>query len=388
MSAGIKWVFWMLCVTCWGCTGVGLPEPGDRPLFDNGVNVFEAQVIDGQTGAPIPGATVSVQVGRHELAAESVDGFFTVYGIPYGTFRVLASAEGYGRFVAMKSFTNSSIFASLIDRDPLVYYFNNIVMYPTGDVPADVTIAVYDGADGTPVVDATVAASLDSLSTLVNITDVLAPRVGLLPTTLLATTDASGRATFTVDSLIMGAVYSIDVFGALDANGVYLVPATNRTVRIGYDVQEVAVFLSRPFLTPVALLVNNEDPGLNNSLIVTFPYAIEICSDPAAHDWNNSTSGHPPNFLDDTDFDGIVTTPASSNPVAATLDTNGTVLTLDFSTETDDAGDGLWVRFTGVRVKPRGASDGSCTSLSSVSLRDTGGFGASVNTEIKVRDIP
>jgi hypothetical protein len=56
-----------------------------------------------------------------------------------------------------------------------------------------------------------------------------------------------------------GAEYSIDVFGALDANGVFLVPSQNNTIRIGSQVPEVVVFLDRPLLTPVAISANNED---------------------------------------------------------------------------------------------------------------------------------
>src|SRR4051812_24051013 len=89
----------------------------NRPLFDNGVNVFEANVLDGLTGATVEKATVSVQVGRHTLeSSPEADGsgsgsgaaFFTVYGIPYGQFRVTASAMGYNDFVSLKWFDDSN----------------------------------------------------------------------------------------------------------------------------------------------------------------------------------------------------------------------------------------------------------------------------------------
>ena len=95
----------------------------NRPLFDNGVNVFEANVLDGITGATVADAIVNVQVGRHVLdttVAEEGSAYFTIYGIPYGQFRVSATAGGYSDFEALKSFTNSSPNDSLADGDPFV----------------------------------------------------------------------------------------------------------------------------------------------------------------------------------------------------------------------------------------------------------------------------
>src|SRR5689334_8589219 len=100
----------------------------NRPLFDNGVNVFEANVLDGLTGATVTGATVSVQVGRHTLEASAeaegsgsdATSFFTIYGIPYGQFRVFATAPMYGDFQALVDFDGSDPNASIADGDPFV----------------------------------------------------------------------------------------------------------------------------------------------------------------------------------------------------------------------------------------------------------------------------
>lgn len=363
-------------------TDVNLSE---RPLFDNGVNVFEAQVVDGLTGTLITNATVAVQVGHHVLTARNDNGFYTVYGIPFGTFRIMVSAPGFNDFRATRAFTNSNPWNSLSNGDPMVYYFNNVVVYPTGDMPSDIVVSVYDGADGAPVPNATVVASLNSMTTMVTVSDALAPSVGLLPTTIAATTDASGKATLPAGNLIMGARYLIDVFGALDTNGVYLVPTTNQTIDIGYDVQEVVTFLDRPVLTPVALSANNEDDTPDDFLEVIFPYGIVVCTTDDDHGWTNTTDVH--QLTDNTDGDTVVTSPAANNPVTVTLSNHDTTIKLEYVTDNNDNGDDLYVTFIGVQVRPVGSSEDSCTSLTSVPLRNLGG-GTTVDTEIFARDVP
>jgi len=362
----------------------------NRPLFDNGVNVFEANVIDGITGATVEGATVSVQVGRHTLdssaevdgeGSAAADAFFTIYGIPYGDFRVFATAPGYSDFQALKSFTDSNPNDSLADGDPFVYYFNNIMMVPEGTVPQGITVHVFDGANGNPVPGATVVAALDGVGSPIPASNILLPNVGLRPQTLTGETGEDGKVELAGDNLVLGGDYEIDVFGALDDQGVYLVPSSNQSVTVGEDVQEVLVFLSRPFLAPIALRVNNEDVGgFDPNLVVTFPYAIEICSAASSHGWQN-LSGN-------TNFNGVVATPASPNPVTAALSSGDTVLTLTYNlaSGTDDPGDDLRVNFFGVQVKPKGSSMSSCTSLGSVRLRNTNGS-VFVSTQINVRDV-
>ena len=166
---GFVWLSLLTLSACFTDTDVS-----NRPLFDNGVNVFEAQAVDGHTGALIGNATITVQVGRHVLNADNAGGFYTVYGIPYGTFRVNATAPGYNNFQATKDFLDSSAYASLSDGDPLVYYYNNLIMYPVGTAPADVRVSVYDASSGAAVAGATVAATLDTLTSLVAIDDPLA----------------------------------------------------------------------------------------------------------------------------------------------------------------------------------------------------------------------
>lgn len=357
----------------------------NRPLFDNGVNVFEANVIDAITGATVEMATVRVQVGRHvldvtpsEAGSGAASSYFTIYGIPYGDFRVSASAMGYSDFEALKGFTDGSPNDSLSDGDPFIYYFNNIVMYPEGTVPQGITVSVIDGNNGQPVAGATVVAALSSVGSPIPVSNVLAPNVGLRPQTLTGETAADGKVDLMAGDLVIGGNYQIDVFGALDAQGVYLVPSNNTSITVGQDVQEVLVFLSRPSLIPVALKTNNEDVGgFDTNLQVTFPYAVEICSSTSSHYWSNQSGN--------TNGISPVATPATTNPVTATLSDGDTLLTLVYNvlSGSDDPGDDLRVFFGGVAVKPKGSSAGSCTPLSSVDIRN----GANVNTTINVRDV-
>ncbi len=361
----------------------------NRPLFDNGVNVLDVQVVDGTTGAIIEGASVAVLVGRHTLVDDddddgdpaTLDSLHTIYGIPYGEFRVTASATGYAPFQAMKDFDDSDPWASLSNGDPLVYYFNNIVLYPEGTVPDPVIVSVYDGSDGAPVEGATVVASLYDFSTPIPLSDILYPDATLRPSTLTGLTGADGKVTFDSATLIMSGEYEIDVYGALDAEGVYLVPDYDSYVTVGENLQEVIVFLTRPYLYPVALSANNEELDETQTLVVNFPYGIDICSDPASHDWYNSTSPYDPNG------NTVYAQPALVDSVEAVLSNSNMTLTLTptLLAGSSDPADRVEIYFYGVYVKPAGASDSSCVSLDDVYLRSTGCCNY-VSTEILYQD--
>jgi hypothetical protein len=138
----------------------------------------------------------------------------------------------------------------------------------------------------------------------------------------------------------------------------------------------VLVFLNRPSLIPVALKTNTEDVGgFDTNLQVTFPYPVEVCSSASSHFWQNQSGN--------TNGISPVATPATTNPVTATLSSGDTLLTLTYNllSGSDDPGDDLRVYFYGVAVKPKGSSAGSCTPLTNVQVRN----GAYVNTTIYVR---
>jgi hypothetical protein len=98
-------------------------------------------------------------------------------------------------------------------------------------------------------------------------------------------------------------------------------------------------------------------------------------------DYYTTQHGYP----GDSDGDGVFTSPRLDAPVTQALAADARSVTLSFHTDVDDAGDELWVTFTDVRLKPRGAADTSCTALGSVPLRSSSG-GPTVSTEIFVRE--
>jgi len=345
----------------------------DRPLFPDGFIVFQAVVLDGLTGDAVDPVDLRVQIGHHVLPSELDNGIHVVYGLPDNTgVFVLADADGYAPFVAKVTIDGTGNLAT----GDLDYRFFNVLMYPVGTSPSDVTVSVFT-ADGTPVDGATVVATLDQQPVFVPVDTPLFPGVGILPGSVVAQTANGGKATFAGADLVLGAEYSIDVFGALDANGVFLVPSQNNTIRIGSQVPEIVVFLDRPQLAPVAISANNEDGAIHGNLTVRFPYAVDVCSLNTEHTWFASGG--------DTDFDGNVAAPVAINPVTLTKSTGDTTLALEENYGTGlqafDPNDNLFVTFNGVRLKPRGAGDASCRALSSVELRDTNRF---VSTQIHV----
>jgi len=345
----------------------------DRPLFPDGFIVFQAVVLDGLTGDAVDPVDLRVQIGHHLLPAEFANGIYDVYGIPDNTgVFVLADSPSYAPFVAKVTIDGNGNLAT----GDLDYRFFNVLMYPVGTSPSDVTISVFT-ADGQPVDGATVVATLSQQPIFVPVDTPLFPGVGILPGSLVAQTAGGGKATFAGADLVLGAEYSIDVFGALDANGVFLVPSQNNTIRIGAQVPEIVVFLDRPVLAPVAISANNEDGAIHGNLVVRFPYAVDVCSQTIEHTWSGSGG--------DTDFDGNIAGPASITPVTLTKSAADTTITLEESygagLQAFDPNDNLFVTFNGVRLKPRGAGDTSCRTLNSVELRDTNRF---VSTQIHV----
>ena len=344
-------------------------DTSDRPFFFNNRTV-QFVILDGFTGQAIGGPNMRLQFGTHTLTPEVENGIYVVRDVPYaGTGTILVSASGYADFVAVQRFNVND------------YTMYRILMYPVGTVPADVTVSVYD-VDGNAIDGATVVATMTNASAFVPNASIttIAPQQGILPGSLVGTT-SGGQVTFSGGSLILGATYSIDVFGALDASGVFLVPSENHTIAVGEEIPEIVVFLDRPLEYPVAISANNEDGVVvaSGQLIVTFPYAIELCtSDDEDHYWLNR-------YGDDTDADGVVAQPLGTSvgdtigSVTSQLSADATVLTL---TPVDDSAndpnnafdpdDYLEIGYYGVEVKPQGANDTSCTSLTSVSLRGSG----------------
>lgn len=356
----------------------------DRPLFPDGFIVFQAVVLNGLDGSAVPEADVNlrIQIGRHTLQSEVSNGIHVIYGVPDNTaVFVLADAPGLAPFVAKLTIDGTGS----IENGDFDFRFFNVLMYPVGTAPGDLTVTVFSGDGGTPVQGATVVATQDQQPVFVPVDTPLFPGVGVLPSSVIQTTDASGRAVFPGADLVLGARYSIDVFGAI-VDGVFLVPSQNQSITIGSSVPEIVVFLNRPLLTPVAITSNNEDGAIHNNLVVRFPYAIELCTPTSPLSWTNSSGSFSP-FILDLDGDGTVAQPALTNPVSAVLSDGNSTLTVEESygigTQAFDVNDDLFVTFNNIRLKPESTDDASCRLLNQVELRDTN---TNVVTTIHVND--
>jgi len=358
---------------------------GERPQFWNGTNTLTLFLYDGQTGAPIVDADVKIQVGAVTLSATRTDNTYLIAQIPFGTFPIFVKAPNYLDFVASRSFTSN---AALNATQPSYNYVTNTaLLYPVQAVYRDVTVRVFSGDDGAAVVSGKLVASIDvnaGLSTPIpNLSDQLTGSLGYLPRSVIVDV-VNGLATLPKDQLVFGATYRLNVHSAKNAAGEFLTPRLNAqavTVQAGIGFPNVTIFLGPPAIAPVALSATNEgdDPAARATIAITFPFPVELCSASSNHRWINRTNDGP-NVSNDTDDDGRITTPKEENAVTAVLSEGGTVLTLGYAADTEDADDSLFIEFRGIQVQVTGAS--ACTDLTSVRLRDSNSY---VSDDLTVR---
>ncbi|MBK8482081.1 MAG: hypothetical protein IPL40_13090 [Proteobacteria bacterium] len=380
MNRSFKAMAFVMAVALVGCeTDVDL---GARPQFWNGSNNLTLLVFDGQTGAGVVDATVTLQVGPTVLTATRTDNVYVLPQIPQGTFPVFIQSPGYLPFVATQYFSGGSMLTS--STPSLSYQTFTAVLFPVRSVDHDITVRAYEGVDGDPVAAGQVVAQIDvnqAINAIVRPgTSPLPGALGFLPRTIVATI-ANGLAVLPKDQLVFGAVYDISVIAARNAAGEYLEPATIQDVRAGDDFPTAVIFMGPPAETPAALRASNEDGGTQQKLIVTFPYPVEVCSEPEGHAWRNVT---PPPV--DTDNDGTSAAPHPQTPVTVALSESDTVLTVGYEIDpaapsADDPGDNLSVQFAGIEIRVVGAS--TCTGLGAIRIRGA----ATVDTTIVARKV-
>jgi len=377
MKRSIKGILLGLVLAGFGCSTD--TDTTDRPLFDNGINVFQVQLYDGTTGAAITTGTISVQIGAHALSGTINNGVYTVYGIPQGTFAVTVTATGYNVFQANVTFNG---WGWLSDGDSFEYTTNSIVLYPTGNVPEDIRVHVAWVADGLPVAGAPVVALLSAGSNpiAVNLGNLLPPDFGLGLTVANATTDANGDATFAGTSLMFGATYDLMVLAAQDGAGHYLMPTNSATVKVGTDYPYVVIGMDLPDLNMpniTALYANNEVVWSSTTAILsylefTFPYPMQFCNPnapAAAPTMDYSLAGG-----------GSGLTKSTPAVTASFTDANSTVLRL-VANHTGTASGEYTVDFSDVYIQPVGTNWSNwCWDLSNVDLRGSG----SVDTSIRI----
>lgn len=353
---------------------------GARPQFWNGSNNLTLLVFDGQTGAGVADAKVTIQIGPTVLTATRTDNVYVIPQIPNGTFPVFIQSAGYLPYVATQNFSGNTNIASATPT--LSYFTYTAVLFPVRGVDRDITIRAFDGEKGEPVASAQVVAQIDVSRAIQSLvppgSSPLPGALGYLPRMIVANM-TNGVAVFPKDQLVFGALYDISVIAARNSASEYLEAKVIQDLKAGDHFPTLVLFMGPPAQTPVALKTNNEDGGTQPNLVVTFPYAVEVCSDIDSHDWRNVTP-----LQIDTDDDRSFAAPDPQSPVTVTRSESDTVLTLSYKVDPapptlDDPDDNLAVEFTGLKVRVVGGS--TCTDLGSVKVRGD----AAVATTIVVR---
>ncbi len=339
----------------------------ERPLFSNGVNTVTYLAYDAVTGAPIENAALKVTVGAHVLDAKAEGNSHVVGQLPLGIFPTAVSAPGYLSFSGQ---TQTDCNGLLTHPTSQCFKTYQVALFPEGAVEDDLQVKVFDSMDGAPVSSGRVIATLTAAPTHVgtSFSNLLPGSFSTRPSTLVVTLDADGSAVLPKAQLVLGGTYSVDVFGGRNAKGEFLRPTENKLITAGVDLPRLVLFMGAPAMDPVALSANNEKPGAQSALVITFPYPVEVCSEPSSHGW------HLVDYQGDLNGDGLIATPDMTRPVTVASTEGEVTIRANFASvggaSTFQPTDGrLVVMFSGISVRVQGAAN--CVPLTSTYLRSS-----------------
>ena len=359
----------------------------DRALNPTGNVNYTLYVYDGQTGAPLDNATVSIQTTGEGLTSTRVGDAYVINNIPSGTFPVTITADGYLPLTGVVAFAGNSI----VQFTAPTYLVQYATMYSVQSVTADLTIRVYDNDANALINNGQILARITSIAqtagapTPTTVYTAFPGTFQFLPSVITANI-SSGQAVIPRDQLVFGATYSITVIGAQNSTGQYLslpaavawtagtTPATGATSN-----NPLILFAGPPAVTPVAISSNTESvsavPTQRGELQVTFPYAVEVCS--LQQSWTLTFAGY---TGVDTPTQGVPAATATPSANAGIANSRLTVVP-NIVNGTDTASP-LRVTVNGISVKVSGTNDSNCTALNLVSLRNTA---ERINTTITIR---
>jgi hypothetical protein len=300
--------------------------------------------------------------GRGDLNdknAIEADGCYQIEGIPEGmTIPIFAQAPNYERFIGQYTYTalnedieraqevaNIRLFPKGFAVD---YRFN--VSYANQPVPQAQVICQYQGANN---------------NSLQVSGDFLTPKhTGT--TTVSATSDAEGVAVIPGAKLVNGASYHCEAVLSQAADGRTLAGQGDITAGVSQSEQRMAMSADNATDTLLYAVRSNADDsnalmGQTGKLVITFNRPVEIVA--GTQDCQVASATAP-----DTDADGRtgrlitdVRANTASESVSADLSTDGLTLTLGFKTESgfefDPDDRGTSITFSGVVLRPRGATD-------------------------------
>ncbi len=267
--------------------------------YYNVTGTLQGRIMDAVTGAPIGGSDLKVFLiqgtsdrSPNKLITSVSDplvGEYAFSGIPaeiYNgdiTFEVVVVKPGYQGFEAdVHLNADSSWFYYGIPLvDNTINFIKNIYLFPLGTAPGDANIYVYD-PNGLPIPNAEVMLeqNVNNNTATALRGDTLYPATGLYPN-LMATTNASGLATFTAGSLTLGGYYNIAV-PALTFNGEYLqtfISAPGFVVGTDSSTQYVYMSTVNALNTLYVVSASNQAPGTitpSGVLTITFSQPITV----------------------------------------------------------------------------------------------------------------
>lgn len=219
-----------------GTTNQASPSPNELQYY-NIKGSLQGKIMDAITGDPIGGSNLKVYLiqgsstrGPNALVTDTnspLCGNYAFSNIPADVntgeirYRVVVYKPGYQQFegdVELQAAVNNTTNAPIVDN--AYNMIGDIYLYPEGTDPADFNVYVYDPT-GLPIPNATVHLKQDVINNFSTVpaisADRLAPTGGLY-SSLVATTDATGLATFTSGTLVLGGFYYLQV-ASLTFNG-------------------------------------------------------------------------------------------------------------------------------------------------------------------------
>ncbi|MBN1961201.1 MAG: hypothetical protein JW841_09655 [Deltaproteobacteria bacterium] len=272
---------------------------GTRPQFKNGDNALTVTLFDGNTGAAVANATVTVRVGSHVLTGVRANNSYSFSNIPDGNWPIFAEGTGYLAFAGMTGALNGNATVNAYSPADPKYTNAVILMYAQTAVTENYTVKVYtqsgnQGEAGQPVQGGQLLVTLtaDSATTISGLLDTAATRLigtyGYKPEAqAIALVD--GVATINGSTLIYGATYALDVIGAMSNDNHYLSQVYTGTDTITPPnglTEVIAIFMAPTADAPDVVTYSNDNYGgsiqtpakADGSLTINFAQPVESCT--------------------------------------------------------------------------------------------------------------
>lgn len=312
-----------------GTTNQASPSPNAISQYDI-TGTLQGKIMDAVTGDPIGGSNLKMYLiqgtsnrGPSSLVTDinsPLAGNYAFSGIPVdlntgeARFRVVVSKPGYQDFEADVELSAAVVPGTNYIVDKTINMIGDIYLYPLGSTAGNFNVYVYD-PNGVPIPNASVLLQQNvsnNNQTSIASSDILNATGGLY-SSLNATTDATGLATFTGGTLTLGGAYNI-VVPSLTFSGVQLQTYISGFYNIGTNAATQTVGMSFAYDLLYAVSVSNSVPGIvTASGVLTIVFNQPVIIDTTL--FTAALSGG---------SGGVLGAPA----VTATLSTDGLTLTL------------------------------------------------------------